>query len=389
MSSQPETGFWRRSAIYRRWRRLADRLREKRHKRAEKRRYLRRVVESMAANDTAVLGALTYLVEATRGEQERQERRHAELFDLFDRVTAQPGAQEPVESRRTGGLRRPAGTPGTVVRTARYRLLNPEIDLLAHLAPRIQPRIAVDVGANTGEVSAALLALDFQVHAFEPYAPVYEELCRRLKDRPGFVPHAVAVGPSDGELVLHVPVARPGSAWGEASQYCSLVDHALPAGELNAGRAIPVPVRSLDSLHRTGEVPAEVGLVKIDTEGFDLEVVRGMGEHAYALVMAEFWDQDFVLARSGAVHRLDDLVAEMRRRGYPWHLALVRTEEAGVVHYVANLSTSVERSWGNVLFFRESSLFEQARSWCAATLPQALFTPGPGSAPDAGARSGP
>lgn len=388
MSSQPETGFWRRSAIYRRWRRFADRLRERRHKRWDKRRYLRRVVESIAANDTAVLGALTYLVEASRGEHARQEQRHAELLDLVERVTAQPSGQDPVERRRTAGPRRPAGAAGTVLRTARYRLLNTEIDLLAHLASSIRPRIAVDVGANTGEVSEALLALGFEVHAFEPFPPAYEELRRRLKDRPGFVPHAVAVGSSDGELVLHVPEARPGSAWGEASQYCSLVAHALPDGELKAGREIPVPVRSLDSLHRSGEVAPEVGLVKIDTEGFDLEVMRGMGEHTYALVMAEFWDQDFILARSGDVPRLDELVSEMRRRGYPWHLALVRTEEAGVVHYVANLSGSVERSWGNVLFFRESGLFEQARSWCAATLPQALFAVGPGNTPDAGERAG-
>jgi FkbM family methyltransferase len=256
--------------------------------------------------------------------------------------------------------------------TRRNALLNPEADLLAHLARALPFKTALDVGANVGDVSAALLDAGMAVHAFEPAPATYAVLAGRFAGRPGFVGHAFALGRTDGAGRLHLARDLSGGKYGDPSLYASLVEHAM-LPDLQFGEAIDVEVRSLDSLHRSGVLPADVGLVKLDTEGLDLEVIRGMGDRTYPLVVAEFWDEECEFGRIRAENRLDELVAEMRRRGYGWHLVVYRVWGRGDIAWYCNRSESVERSWGNVLFFRERSLFGQARRWCAAELPRARF----------------
>ena len=48
-------------------------------------------------------------------------------------------------------------------------------------------------------------------------------------------------------------------------------------------------MRSLDSLRSAGEIPGRVGLLKIDAEGADAEVLRGASSIDADLVMVEFW----------------------------------------------------------------------------------------------------
>lgn len=343
------------------------------------RRHAPDVLASLAANETAILEALVTLV--GRAGEERRARERAEdaaaerLAALEERLAASLGdvAARLAAFEERGADRRPHPL---VEPTGRSLLLNPEADLLAHLAPALPGRTAIDVGANVGEISAALLDAGLHVHAFEPLPSAFGQLERRFAGRPGFRAYALAIAASDGVAQLHVAVDRSGGVYGDPSLYASLLEHAMPVG-LEFGEALPVEVRSLESLHRAGVLPDDVALVKIDTEGVDLDVVRGMGTRTYPLVVAEYWDHQVAFARGGARNRLDELVAEMRRRGYGLHLVLYRVWGRGEVAWYANRSDSVERSWGNVLFFRERSLFSLARRWCAAELPRARFVPAP------------
>ena len=57
----------------------------------------------------------------------------------------------------------------------------------------------------------------------------------------------------------------------------------MPEG-LAFRETVPVTVRKLASLHREDIVPAEVSYVKVDTEGYDLEVIKGMEDYRYPVV---------------------------------------------------------------------------------------------------------
>ena len=67
-----------------------------------------------------------------------------------------------------------------------------------------------------------------------------------------------------------------------------------------------------------------------------------------------------------------DLVAELRSRDYHWHVVIVRTKEGGVSAFSGGTSLPQDCS-GRAFFFRDFSIFAEARTWCTAALPRTLF----------------
>jgi hypothetical protein len=156
----------------------------------------------------------------------------------------------------------------------------------------------------------------------------------------------------------------------DVSELSTLGNHALPEGLEYAG-SIDVPVRTLDSLHNQGLVPADVSYVKVDAEGFDLEVVLGMGSHRYPLVSVEFWDKNLPFGRGGARNGLPDLAGELQRRGYGWWIVLYKVwGDNETVRFYCNAADTVDRSWGDAFFFQDQALFAEAERWCAAAFPR-------------------
>lgn len=113
----------------------------------------------------------------------------------------------------------------------------------------------LDVGANAGytaSVFARAVSPGFHVRAFEPEPVNFRRLQRVAKKFDGvIVPQQVAVGASDGTVTIAVNPHHPG-------------DHRVaPHGELT------VPMIALDRFERAA-------FVKLDVQGYELEVSRGM-----------------------------------------------------------------------------------------------------------------
>lgn len=249
-----------------------------------------------------------------------------------------------------------------------------DIELMVYLYSYLPHRLAIDVGANRGDVSERLLQAGFEVYAFEPFPPVLERLQERLANNPNFHSLPYALGATDETRDLHVAAdLTENQIYDDPTFYSSLACHSLAEG-LVFKESIPVIVKTLAGLHDTGEVPSQVGLVKIDTEGFDLEVIKGMGDFRYPVVVAEFWDPSFPFAQSGAMNYLKDMVPAMRQRGYAWHVIIYRTWGSHDISYYCNSDYSFEKSWGNVFFFRDQPVFSEALKWCNATMPATYFS---------------
>jgi FkbM family methyltransferase len=124
----------------------------------------------------------------------------------------------------------------------------------------------LDIGANLGVLTLTLSRLvgpTGRVHAFEPNPRMVELLTRSIgRNRCVNVRlYPIALGSKPGELSLWVPRGTAGDA--------SLVRRFPPDGF-----ALSVPVRRLDDV----AVDAGLGpirLIKIDTEGFEPEVLQG------------------------------------------------------------------------------------------------------------------
>jgi len=138
-------------------------------------------------------------------------------------------------------------------------------DLLAGLAKERRERCFVDVGANFGIHVLRASRLFDTVHAFEPYPPVRDRLCALL-DLNGVenvTVHGVGVGSENATRAFYAPTPENLGAgsyvedWiAGASEYGSL---AVVAG---------------DAYFDTHVDP--VGVIKVDVEGYELEVLRGL-----------------------------------------------------------------------------------------------------------------
>jgi FkbM family methyltransferase len=245
--------------------------------------------------------------------------------------------------------------------------------LLSFLYSYLPSRRAFDIGANVGDVSEHLLKTGYEVYAFEPYPRSYHRLQESLGARPGFHAFHFALGSANAELPLYLATDHsPDKRYEDPTVFHSLTPHGMPAG-LSFHDMVPVPVRKLSDLHKEDLVPADAGLVKIDTEGYDLEVIRGMGDYRYPLVMVEFWDANIPFAEQGLRYTLDSMVWEMRQRDYLWYIVIYRVWGRNQTAFFCNHDRSVPGSWGNILFFREREVFIQAQQWCSAVLPRTYF----------------
>ena len=259
----------------------------------------------------------------------------------------------------------------TVIAADEFTRENPDVGLLEYLYSFLDNSNAIDVGANVGLVSERLLKAGYSVYAFEPYEPVFQTLQHNLGSNKRFHACKFAIGSSDGTMDFHIASDLSGKGkWGDPTLYNSLVDHPM-LDDCKFTQTLPVQVRSLESLRRTGEIPQSAGLLKIDTEGFDLEVIRGMGDARYPVVMTEFWDSEHPFGLSGN-GKLQDTVAEMKARGYAWHVVIYRVDETSTLSYYLNRDQTVPKSWGNAIFFHDHAVFVRAAGWCESVLPHTI-----------------
>jgi FkbM family methyltransferase len=173
-----------------------------------------------------------------------------------------------------------------VVRAARFVLRRACLDLpndmrtngecwlqtrIVDLAPPGQAIRVIDVGANVGRWSAAMLAAarqagrldDLDLHAFEPASYTFARLSDGLHGQ-SVTLRRTALGEYPGSATLHV--VAPGAGRNSL--------HETPGRPAPAASTEEVATTTLDT-YVSGARLDRITLVKIDTEGHDLAVLRG------------------------------------------------------------------------------------------------------------------
>lgn len=178
----------------------------------------------------------------------------------------------------------------------RLRRLEPELGILPLLVDR--SRIALDVGANKGGYTSALLDIAREVHAFEPN-PLLIRWLNRLRHHRGLTIHPFALGDHDGEAILRVPLGRHGrpSSQGGTLRFTTRVRDGFIEEK--------VPVCCLDSL-----AIGDVGFIKIDVEGFEEQVVLGAREtiaQSRLVMLIEIEEKHTGEPPAALVKRIEDL----------------------------------------------------------------------------------
>jgi FkbM family methyltransferase len=143
-------------------------------------------------------------------------------------------------------------------RSKKYaKRISPELNLIKFLANK--NKISIDIGANLGLFTFYLQKYSKYVYAFEPNPYPLRNLKNLVNKNTEVIP--IAIGNKDGYLDFFIPKNKKGWSSNGAS---------LKEKEINLGIKHNVVSRKLDSLEINN-----VGLIKIDVEGFEKQVLEG------------------------------------------------------------------------------------------------------------------
>ena len=165
--------------------------------------------------------------------------------------------------------------------------------------------LSLDIGANTGEYTKLLLEnTNSKVVSFEPLPVAFKELKKiKLKFKNRLNIYNVAIGINNNEQDLFYGE--------EKSEKASLIPNLekLSFVGLNNKNKISVNVKKLDYFENYFK-DKKIDFIKIDTEGFEYEVLRGaekiLLEHKPKFIQIEFnWHQ---LIRNHTLYQLFKLV---------------------------------------------------------------------------------
>jgi FkbM family methyltransferase len=169
----------------------------------------------------------------------------------------------------------------------------------------------LDVGANIGQFATALRASGYRgtIVSCEPLSDAFAHLRRRAAHDPGWDVRQTAVGSEVGTAEINI------SANSFSSSLLEMTDahtSAAPGSETVAAET--VPLTTVDELARELDLDADRTMLKIDTQGYEPQVLDGAGALVgkFAAISLEL---SFVPLYAGQ-QLFDELLARLRGAGY-------------------------------------------------------------------------
>jgi FkbM family methyltransferase len=140
---------------------------------------------------------------------------------------------------------------------------------------RFEISVVLDVGANRGQYGAMLREWGYRgrIVSFEPQALAHAALARRAAAHPGWrVAPRMALGARDGEVEIEVSAE---------SDMSSILPQSALLREVSPSSAVlrkeAVPLRRLDEVVGPDLTSADRVFLKIDTQGYEPQVLDGAG----------------------------------------------------------------------------------------------------------------
>jgi len=141
-----------------------------------------------------------------------------------------------------------------------------ELPTIQGYAPYVPPgSVTIDVGANVGAHTLSLSLMvgpHGQVHAYEPRVSIVQRLKANLalNQAKNVIVHALGVGQKQGQIPFNE----------ESSDFNQGTGHFDPDSK------VLIPIISLDE--DLGRIEGRISFIKIDVEGYELQVIRGARE---------------------------------------------------------------------------------------------------------------
>jgi FkbM family methyltransferase len=151
---------------------------------------------------------------------------------------------------------------------------NTERQILKRLLRLTGADVVLDVGANIGQFGDLLLDSGFEgtLVSFEAIPQIHEQLARRaqVRSRSWLVAPCAALGSRSGKIEINISANSVSS-----SVLPMRVAHLVSAPDSRYIGSQTVNVERLDRLAAQFIRPAERLLIKVDTQGYEMEVLKG------------------------------------------------------------------------------------------------------------------
>lgn len=168
----------------------------------------------------------------------------------------------------------------------------------------------VDVGANEGSfLSAALSLVDpANIYVFEPQSQCVDKLRAMLKDNQAVQIIQAAVGSKTGEIEL---TCTKDDKFSSVLEPLALVQSEYSAHSMEIIERITIPLKTLDEELRGVDC---IGLLKVDTQGYEIEVLKG-GRDVLGRTVAVLLEVNYVPHYEGAA-TFDQVSNYLHARGF-------------------------------------------------------------------------
>jgi FkbM family methyltransferase len=184
--------------------------------------------------------------------------------------------------------------------------------LLREMIPKLAIDVVIDVGAHEGEFGSYLrrtVGYTGKIVSFEPIQSSFAKLAARASRDPAWTVHDHGLGPRRETRTINVM---------RSSDYSSLLaarsDNPQLSSVLSVDRTETIALETLDDLADAVAPPGSRVFLKTDTQGFDLEVMRGATRFLERVSMVQMECASKQLYERVPLY--DEVVAFMRERGY-------------------------------------------------------------------------
>lgn len=171
-----------------------------------------------------------------------------------------------------------------------------------------------DVGANVG-LFAQLMSESFpdgQIHCFEPFPDTFSKLRANVAEIRHITLHPFGFGNSEEQRTMACYQAAEMNSCAEKPMY----QEYFASKELHAAGTVDIQLRTLDACRRELQMD-RLDFLKVDTEGFDLNVLQGaagwLGEGGIRFIQVEYFRPiPSATTAQGALSSLAEYLAQFR-----------------------------------------------------------------------------
>lgn len=226
-----------------------------------------------------------------------------------------------------------------------------EVECIRLLLPYLTHQNFLDIGAEKGVFAKILIAHGLTGVFFEPL-PKHAKGLRALAESTNCKFFDCAIDDHNHEAEFHIAC----NADNEALDYFHSLQKLEHDHRVKHTKHIPVVCKTLNTLYSEGAIENQIGLVKIDTEGNDLNVLRGMDKISTEILMCEFFMPGIYAGWEQGDPRL--LLEEAKKLGFTHFVAIKRISTYELVSL--DNPHFFEKQWGNLIFLSDS-IFEKVQ----------------------------